>query len=361
MKSLLGIGVAACAGLVLGAISIPAPAKAGEWYPLAFNGKSVGGKEGKFDYVPLSATGKASKNWSICVSFPHMKDAFFLAANYGIVDEAKKLGVSVQTFDAGGYTELGKQISQIEDCVAGGANALIMVAIARDGMDNLLGELKRKNIPVVDAINGVSSKDTAVRVLTSPYDEGLRAGQYLAANHPVGSKQVNVAWLPGPAGAGFVVAFDNGFKEGIKDSAVHIVETKYGDIGKEVQARLVEDILQAHKDIEYVVGTAVMIEGAYPLLRARGIEDKVKLVSVYTTPGVYEFLKTGGIEAGGASPVVSTARIALDEAIRILEHKVEYTDVGTIGKVYSNSDIASLDRGTVLAPNNYRPEFSYKP
>ena len=32
-----------------------------------------------------------------------------------------------------------------------------MVAIARDGMNNLLAELKKKNIPVVDAVNGVSS------------------------------------------------------------------------------------------------------------------------------------------------------------------------------------------------------------
>ncbi|MBR0725516.1 TMAO reductase system periplasmic protein TorT [Bradyrhizobium manausense] len=358
VKSGLRIAIAACTGFMLGAFLTPAGAR--EWYPLPIKGKRVDDKEGRFEYTPLSAIAKAGKNWLICVSFPHMKDPFFLAANYGIVDEAKKLGVSVQTFDAGGYTELGKQISQIEDCVAGGADALIMVAIARDSMDNILTELKRKNIPVVDAINGVSSKDTAVRILTSPYDEGLRAGHYLAAKHPQGGKEVNVAWLPGPAGAGFVIAFDNGFCEGIKDSAVKVIEAKYGDIGREVQARLVEDILQTHKDIDYVVGTAVMVEGAYPLLRARGVEDKVKLVSVYTTPGIYDFLKSGGIEAG-ASPVVSTARIALDEAVRLLEKKVEYADVGTIGKVYSKPDIGTLDRATVLAPADYRPVFSYKP
>ena len=62
-------------------------------------------------------------------------------------------------------------IGKIENCVAGGANAVVMVAIARDGMNNLLTQLKAKNIPVIDAINGVSSKDTAVRVLTSPRDD----------------------------------------------------------------------------------------------------------------------------------------------------------------------------------------------
>lgn len=70
-----------------------------------------------------------------------------------------------------------------------------------------------------------------------------------------------------------------------------IAETKYGDVGKEIQARLVEDMLQTHKDLDYIVGTAVMVEGALPLLKARKLLDKVKLVSVYMTPGVYQGLK----------------------------------------------------------------------
>ena len=33
------------------------------------------------------------------MSLPHMKDPFFLAANYGVVEEAKRLGVRVRTLD----------------------------------------------------------------------------------------------------------------------------------------------------------------------------------------------------------------------------------------------------------------------
>lgn len=331
------------------------------WYPLLVDGTKVDGEKGRFEYTPLSATEKASKPWKICVSLPHMKDPFFLAMNYGMLEEAKLLGVQVQTLDAGGYTQLANQISQVEDCVAGGAEAVVLVAIAREGMENLLSELKAKNIPVIDSINGVASTDTAARVLTSPRDEGFRAGKYLAEKHPAGSKATNIAWLPGPAGAGFVEAFSSGFLEGIKESAVNVVETKYGDVGKEVQARLVEDLLQAHPDLDYVVGTAVMVEGALPLLRARDIQDKVKLVSVYTTPGVYQALKAGQIEAAGAAPVVLTSRIILDQAVRVLEKKLEYTDVGTLGKVYTPDTIGSLDPLAVLAPNDFRPNFAFKP
>ncbi|MDR5652425.1 TMAO reductase system periplasmic protein TorT [Ruixingdingia sedimenti] len=352
LSALMG-GIAAVSVLATGALAEDA------WYPLEVEAIKAGATErAPAAYSPLSATEKASKNWQICVSLPHMKDPFFLAMNYGMVEEAKLLGVDVQTLDAGGYDKLANQISQIENCVAGGADAVVMVAVSQDGMDNLLGELKQKGIPVIDAINGVSSRDTAARVLTSPYDEGLRAGQYLAAKHPAGSETANVGWLPGPAGAGFVTAFDSGFQKGIEGSAIKVVETKHGDVGKEIQAALVEDMLQTHDDIDYVVGTAVMVEGALPLLRAKGVQDKVKLVSVYTTPGVHASLKAGQIEAAGAAPVVLTSRVILDTAVRVLENKVEFTDVGTLGKVYTVDTIGELDPLAVMAPARYAPVFS---
>lgn len=341
---------AAVAALVM---ALPA-APAADLFPLQAKVSKVA--DGPLTLGEYSLLPKASKPWSICVSFPHLKDPMFLALNYGMVEEAKRQGVRMQTMDAGGYTGLNTQISQVEDCVAGGADAVVLVGIARDGMNNLLTQLKAKNIPVVDAINGVSSKDTGARVLTNPRDEGFNAGAYLAKKYPAG-KSVKVAWMPGPAGAGFVEAFNSGFLDGIKGSGVTIVETKYGDISKEAQARLVEDILQTHKDVEYIVGTAVMVEATVPLFKARKIQDKVKLVSIYTTPGVYQYLKNGDIEAAGVAPVVPTGRIMLDEAVRLLEKKVDLTDVYTISKVYTKDEAKSLDPGIVLAPPSFKPVF----
>ena len=40
------------------------------------------------DYQPLD---KASKVWDICVSFPHMKDAYWMAVDYGVVAESERL------------------------------------------------------------------------------------------------------------------------------------------------------------------------------------------------------------------------------------------------------------------------------
>jgi protein TorT len=332
----------------------PAVACAADWFPLPVNSTTTDGKVTQIDYVALP---KATQPWDICVSFPHLKDSFWLAANYGIVEEAKRLGVRAVVLDAGGFTQLSNQISQIENCVAGGAKAAIIGAISQDGLGNLLAELKKKNIPVVDAYNGIASKDVGARSLTLPREEGWRAGRYLAEKHPKGSSPVRVAWLPGPAGAGWVELFNSGFRDAIKDSAVQIAETKYGDTGKEVQTRLIEDILQTHKDIDYVAGTAVTAEAAVPVLRARGLTSKVKVVSVYLTPGVYQGLKNKSIEASNMAPVVLVGRIAVDQAVRLIEGKDVLRDVGPIGRMYTKDDIGTLKTDTVLAPSNFKPVF----
>ena len=56
-----------------------------------------------------------------------------------------------------------------------------------------------------------------------------------------------------------------------------MVATKYGDTGKEVQLKLVEDVLQAHPDITYIAGTSPTTEAAVQLLRERNLSDKIKV------------------------------------------------------------------------------------
>ena len=113
-----------------------------------------------------------------------MKDAYWLGVDYGVIAEAKRLGVKLNLVEAGGYTELNKQISQIEDCVANGSQAVIIGAISADGLNNLVKELAAKKIPVIDVINGINSPDISAKSLVSFYTMGHSTGEYLAAQAP---------------------------------------------------------------------------------------------------------------------------------------------------------------------------------
>src|SRR5205823_4239666 len=210
---------------------------------------------------------------------------------------------------------------QIEDCVVNGAQAVVIGAISYDGLNNLVKEIRGKNIPVIDVINGMSSPDISAKSLVSFGEMGFKAGEYIAKLHAKGSGKMKVAWFPGPPGAGWVEAGNQGFLDAVKNSDIEVVDTKYGDTGKEVQLKLVEDSLQAHPDIAYIVGTSPTTEAAVQLLRERNLSDKIKVVAYYFTPGVYQDIKRGRVLAAPTDSAVVQGRVAIDQAVRIPENK----------------------------------------
>jgi protein TorT len=329
------------------------------WWPFPVEDRdppfNMEGKKVKKEYIPLD---RASKKWNLCVSFPHMKDAYWIAVDYGVVAESRRLGVKMQLVEAGGYTNLAKQVSQIEDCVAQGANAVIIGAISETGLNKLVEEISAKGIPVIDVINGISSPKLAAKSLVSFAEMGYQAGEYLVKRHAKGSKPVKVAWFPGPPGAGWVVAGNKGFTEAVAKGAIEVVTTKYGDTGKEVQLKLVEDALQAYPDIDYIVGTSPTTEAAVQALRDAGKSDKIKVLAYYFTPGVYQDIKRGAVMAAPTDSAVIQGRIAIDQATRILEKKPYTKHTGPAIYVIDKSNIGSFHYESSLAPPDFKPTFS---
>ena len=116
--------------LATGMVLAGAQALAGEvWTFPVYDASS--GSNVETTYTPLE---KAEKKWHVCVLFPHMKDSFWVAVAYGVVEESKRLGVKMTLLQAGGYENLPKQISQWDDCVAAGADAIVTGPISEAGM-----------------------------------------------------------------------------------------------------------------------------------------------------------------------------------------------------------------------------------
>src|SRR5205823_4647121 len=71
-----------------------AAAQEKRWWPFPVEDRdppfNMEGKKVKKEYIPLDG---AAKKWNICVSFPHMKDAYWIAVDYGVVSESRRLGV----------------------------------------------------------------------------------------------------------------------------------------------------------------------------------------------------------------------------------------------------------------------------
>lgn len=308
--------------------------------------------------VEYSPAAKPAEAYNICVSVPHMKDAYWIAVDYGVIQEAKRQGLKMTVLEAGGYDNLAKQIAQVEDCVANGAQAVILGAISEDGLNNLIKEVASQGIPVIDFMNGVTSKDIAAKSLVSFGEMGAGAGRYIAEKHAAGTGKVKVAWFPGPAGAGWVEAGSAGFVEALKGSDVELADTRYGDTGKEVQLKLVEDALEANPDINYIVGTAPTAEAAVQVLRQRGLTDKIKIVSYYMTPAIYQGIVSGDVLAAPSDLAVIQARIAVDQAVRILG-KLDYIKhAGPKLQLIDSSNVKDFDALSSVAPDGFNPVFT---
>ncbi len=346
---------------LVGLAAIPvvsAHAQSKHWYPYRVQEHIPPVANGPVKNVMYTPLKRADKKWKICVSFPHMKDPYWLAVDYGVSQEAKELGVEMHLVEAGGYTHLSTQISQIQDCVSGGAQAVVIGAISYTGLNPTVKRLHDKKIPVIDLVNGMSSPYSSAHSLVSFKTMGYEAGEYIAKLHPKGTPEVEVAWFPGPPGAGWVEDGNKGFLEAVKNSAIKVVSTKYGDTGKEIQLKLVEDTLDADPNIKYIVGTSPTALAAVDLLRERNLMNKIKVVSYYFTPGVYRDIQQGLILAAPTDSAVIQGRISIDQAVRILEGKPYMKRVGPKIFVITKANVHSFDYSSSLAPPNWSPVFT---
>jgi len=317
-----------------------------------------------FDYstVPTSTVyqplAKAQKAWRLCATYPHLKDSYWLSVNYGMVEEARRLGVKLEIMEAGGYPNLQRQIGQLIDCSLV-SDAVIVGAVSFDGLTPTIEGIARSK-PVIAAVNDINSRGITAKSGVSWVAMGAAIGDYFAKLHPKGGKPVKVAWFPGPKGAGWVKFVEEGFLPALNNSSANIVAVKWGDTGFEAQLLLLEEALEEHSDIDYIIGSAVTADAAVSLLRAKGMSDRITIMADYFTHGTYRSIKRGKVLAAPTDSPVMQGQIAIDQAVRVLEGTLTIKHAGPSIRVIDQADIADLRLEDSLAPAWFKPTFEVK-
>jgi protein TorT len=309
------------------------------------------------DFASLESS-DITKQWNLCVVYPHVKDPLYLAYTYGARQEAERLGFKLVSFEAGGYEHLDKQISQMEDCVAQGADAVFPFAISTTGLNKTIAEFRKQGIIVYDLGNGVETEVDGRSVLTYKV-AGITTGKYVAKRHPKGSGEAQVVFFPGPAGVSWAESAAQGFKEGIEGSDLNLVQVMYGAIERGTQLKLVEDALQAFPDLDYAIGNTQAVEVALNLARERG--KKIDVMAYYLSPGTEAGVRNGTMLATLTDNATMLMKVAINGALKVLEGKEEYVDAVPGFAVLDKDSIKDYDPLTSVAPAGWRPVFNYTP
>ena len=341
-------------------LSITIPAQAADWWPFTIvpDGPDKKPMEA-IQYVPLD---KASKKWNLCVLFPHLKDSYWVASNYGIVDEARRLGVRAYTFQAGGYDQLPKQLSQFDDCLASNPDAILVGAISEGGIAGRLKAGMDKGIPIIAVANPIYDTPITALITTDHRQKGFLSGKYLV--EALGVDGGKVVAFPGPQNSGWAETYQKGFEEAIKGTKVELLETKYGEAGVAEQLTLIEDALQTYPEMTAIWGGAPTAEAALSAVAEAGRDD-IKIVSSWEDQKMPDRIKEGKILGFSAEYPVILARIGVDLAVRALEKKpldflAAHPDVrvlrATPGMV-SKDNIDKVDLTQIYAPQDWQPVF----
>lgn len=344
---------AAVATAVLAACIQTLAVAADEWKPFAVD--SVDGQKTTKQVIePLKS---ASKKWKLCVLVPHMKDSYWSAVDYGVISEVRRLGLAVTVLQAGGYDALPKQVSQFDDCLSSGADAIVVGPISEAGLRNKFKEAADKGIPTIVFINPVADAPVTSKIFVDFKTKGRQSGEHLKST--LGAAGGKVVAFPGPQGSGWAESYLSGFKEAMAGSKVQVLDTKFGDAGVAEQLRLVEDSLQSYPEMNAVWGTAPTAEAAIGALKDAG-KSGVTIVSSYENPTMLKAVKDGRIAGFGADFPVMQARIAVDLAVSALEKRPVPKHLLVVPQMVSKDNVKSMDTTMLLAPDGFQPVFSVK-
>ncbi|WP_342118485.1 TMAO reductase system periplasmic protein TorT [Pseudoduganella sp. OTU4001] len=317
---------------------LPSAVLAAEWFPVP---ATMDGKPGLYSPLP-----RAASPWRICVLLPHARDKYWWGVSWGLMEEADRLGLRIGIYQAGGYEFLDTQRAQFISCIEQKADAIVLGAISADGLNKEIDIARAKGIPVIDLVNGVTSKAVTARSLVDFGDMANAALRYLVAD--AGGRPIKVLWLPGPKDAGWVNDAEVALRQRLAGLKIELVHGGYAPPDASSQMALVRRHVQAAAP-DYVLGNAVAAEVAANYAQYQAPKG-IKVVAYYATEPVVEMVKAGRVLAAPSDGTILQARISLDLAVRAIEKKPHPFKVSPAIEVLDAQSVQQYDLSRLLAP-----------
>ena len=336
--------------------------------PLQANGTADDAlASGRVVHGSYAMAAPATRQWRIAFLFPHLKDPYWVGCSYGVISEARRLGIAVDILAADGYDDLTGQLRNMDRAIKAHYDAIVISPISMTFNNTSIAKARAAGIPVFELANDSRSDDLAIKVTTSLRGMGTQATRWVIHDaQRRGLTSINIALLPGPSGAGWVKGEVDGTRIAAEQAPikVKILDVRYGDSDLNGQGKLAAQLLAKNGSrLDYIIGCTGCAPAVVPQLRSVGLAGKVRLVAYDLTDVIAQMIRNKQIDAAVDTKGVSQARVVINAAVNLLEGRsknLPHTILVDLGVV----DFDSLPKypfDTSIAPEGYRVVLSYKP
>jgi len=298
----------------------------------------------------------AEEKYTIGLSMPEIKGSFWISIYYGVTDEAAKLGMDVIAVEAGGFQNVDKQISQIEDLITRGVDIILVGATSAEGVVPVLEEAIDAGIPVI----GLSSLPATDKLVSKIGADHYTMGKMLAQ---CGAEKLGgtgkVAMASGPSGVIWATLRSKGFHEEMANSFpdMEIVAEQNTPTGRDQGVTLTEDWLQAFPDLNMIYAATDDIgAGAADALASAGNTDVI-VVTANLSPIGREYLMSGKILCEAVQQIVLQGREGVRQAKAYLDGETVEPMVITEVLLVTADNIDEVDLSEFQAPADFVPEL----
>jgi len=294
----------------------------------------------------------AQESGRLGVSMPTVQGPFFTALLYGIVDEAEKLGFETIILDAGGYANVDQQVSDMQNLLVQGVDAILIDPADDNAFVGVLNEASAEGMPVV--ASGVPLEGTNAGVTASHCDLGKGMAEGARMLLPDGG---TMAALTGPAGAFWATERFRCFAEALEGSDIEIVADQSSEPDAAVGLSIATDFIQRFPDLDLLYGADDTVGvGAARAVQSNNACNEIAVLTAILGETTEELMQEGCIDYVVAQQTVLIGR----ESVRVAKALVDGATLDETNIIIpvvpvTPENLDEVDTGSFRQPAGWRP------